>query len=130
MQTFLPVASFIESAKILDYRRLGKQRVEAKQILKAIHVGGGWQNHPAVRMWRAFEPALCGYYNAMVTEWIERGYNNNMPLIAIETWDLPTWFGNPAFHAAHRSNLLRKAPEYYQQFDWTEPNDLEYVWPV
>lgn len=33
MQTFLPYGSFIESAKCLDYGRLGKHRVEAKQII-------------------------------------------------------------------------------------------------
>lgn len=34
MQTFLPYSSFEESAKCLDNKRLGKQRVEAKQILE------------------------------------------------------------------------------------------------
>lgn len=34
MNTFLPYPSFDESAKCLDYKRLGKQRVEAKQILE------------------------------------------------------------------------------------------------
>ena len=41
MQTFLPYSSFTESAKILDWRRLGKQRVEGMQIIKVgliIHV--------------------------------------------------------------------------------------------
>jgi hypothetical protein len=33
MQTFLPYASFEETAHILDYRRLGKQRVEGWQII-------------------------------------------------------------------------------------------------
>ena len=32
MQTFLPYQNFIKSAKCLDYKRLGKQRVEALQI--------------------------------------------------------------------------------------------------
>ena len=36
MQTFLPYSSFTESAKILDWRRLGKQRVEGMQIINAI----------------------------------------------------------------------------------------------
>lgn len=36
MQTFLPYISFEESAACLDYRRLGKQRLEAKQLLNAI----------------------------------------------------------------------------------------------
>ncbi|HEY4386986.1 MAG TPA: pyrimidine dimer DNA glycosylase/endonuclease V, partial [Ktedonobacteraceae bacterium] len=33
MQTFLPCADFAESARILDNRRLSKQRVEGQQIL-------------------------------------------------------------------------------------------------
>ena len=36
MQTFLPYPDFTQSAKTLDYRRLGKQRVEAWQILNAL----------------------------------------------------------------------------------------------
>ena len=36
MQTFLPYADFAASAKCLDYRRLGKQRIECLQILTAI----------------------------------------------------------------------------------------------
>ena len=36
MQTFLPHKIFHISAEMLDYRRLGKQRVEAKQILNAL----------------------------------------------------------------------------------------------
>ena len=35
MQTFLPYESFRESAKVLDWRRLGKQRVEGMQIINA-----------------------------------------------------------------------------------------------
>lgn len=49
MQTFLPFPSFIESARVLDNKRLCKQRVECLQILKALHDPSyGWQNHPAV----------------------------------------------------------------------------------
>ena len=36
MQTFLPYDSFEESASVLDWKRLGKQRVEAMQIVNAI----------------------------------------------------------------------------------------------
>ena len=36
MQTFLPVADFVESARMLDYKRLGKQRVEGMQLLNAM----------------------------------------------------------------------------------------------
>jgi hypothetical protein len=37
--------------------------------------------------------------------------------------------GDEAFHASHRSNLLRKDRDYYGAFGWTEPDDLPYVWP-
>ncbi len=36
MQTFLPHESFKKSFKVLDYRRLGKQRVEAHQVLNVL----------------------------------------------------------------------------------------------
>jgi len=44
--------------------------------------------------------------------------------------DKPSWLGDPAFHRAHQSNLLRKDPEWYGQFGWEVKNDLPYVWPV
>jgi hypothetical protein len=36
MQTFLPYEDFTLSAQVLDYRRLGKQRVEALQIYNVL----------------------------------------------------------------------------------------------
>lgn len=36
VNTFLPYPSFEESARVLDWRRLGKQRVEAQQILRVL----------------------------------------------------------------------------------------------
>lgn len=130
MQTFLPVPNFEETAKILDYRRLGKQRVEAKQILNTILNGGGWKNHPAVKMWRGFESALGLYMDCMIREWIKRGYKNTMPLLLPqEPLIMPPWIGLEIFHASHRSNLLRKNSKYYSQFGWIESQDLPYYWP-
>ena len=134
MQTFLPLPDFKATAKCLDWRRLGKQRVEAKQILDilmGIRRGGGWRSHPAVKMWAGHEPALANYLQAMISEWVERGYNNTMaaPIFA-EAATPPPWLGDRGFHASHRSNLLRKDPEHYGKFGWTEAPDLPYVWPV
>ena len=36
MQTFLPYSNFQKSAEVLDWRRLGKQRVEGMQIINTI----------------------------------------------------------------------------------------------
>lgn len=146
MQTFLPSPSYIESAQMLDYRRLGKQRVECKQILLALgKTQGGWVNHPATKMWRGYEYELASYGSAMCREWIKRGYRDSLS-VDFELWryildgkaseagiprhPVPPWLGDERLHASHRSNLLRKDPKYYARFGWAEPDDMPYVWPV
>lgn len=134
MQTFLPYPDFEASAAALDSRRLGKQRVEAHQILRILrgeYAGRGWRHHPAVAMWRGYEDALGVYMNAMITEWMRRGYKNTMALYPVPSSpEMPPWLGDAGLHAAYRSNLLRKAPDFYCQYGWTEPPDLPYVWPA
>lgn len=130
MQTFLPYPDFQKSLSCLDYRRLGKQRVESSQILNALQgKSTGWVNHPATKMWRGYEDALSLYYDLSIDEWTKRGYRNTMQKTNVKTDKFPQWFGMEAFHAAHRSNLLRKDAAYYGQFGWTEPHDLPYIWP-
>lgn len=132
MQTFLPYDDIVNSVSALDNKRLGKQRVEAFQILKALSDPTyGWRNHPAVKMWRGYEECLKHYLLCSIHAWLGRGFKNTMalpqpryPLV------YPPWLGDPAFHASHRSNLLRKDPVYYGKFGWSEPSDLPYVWPV
>lgn len=149
MQTFLPYPSFRESVACLDRQRLGKQRVEAKQILLALGVPVGdhlamsssWANHPACRMWRRHETALAEYAMAACQEWIRRGYKDSLLAQFFAAWkhsiydarfsmDKPAWLGNEALHRSHRSNLLRKDHGYYSRFGWTEPDNLPYFWPA
>lgn len=140
MQTFLPYAGFAAAAATLDRLRLGKQRVECMQLLNAIVVpGAGWSNHPAARMWRGHERSLLEYAYAVCDEWTSRGYRDTvhgkLGLFAAANWtslgsSAPPWLGDPAFHASHRSNLLRKDPVHYGTYGWTEPHDLPYVWPL
>lgn len=136
MQTFLPYPDFAESARVLDRQRLGKQRVEVLQLLRAILVpGSGWENHPAANMWRGYEMSLRNYGMTICDEWFRRGYKDTCKLklahMVLPIHDrVPHWLGDPAFHAAHRSNLLRKDPTHYGRFGWAEPNDLPYLWPV
>ncbi len=132
MQTFLPYSDFIKTAKVLDYRRLGKQRVEARQILDIItnNKRGAWSNHPAVNMWRGYSEALSEYGDCIIMEWIGRGYRNNMEILGIKANLYPFWLGNEDFHRSHRSNLVRKAPEYYGKIWIYETDNLPYIWPV
>jgi hypothetical protein len=131
MQTFLPYPSFEDSVRCLDYRRLGKQRVEAMQLLNALRgKTDGWVNHPACKMWRGHEAALAVYMNYCIDEWTRRGYKNTMKHQQLGCCLVPSWVGREDFHASHRSNLLRKDKEWYSQFGWTEPDNLPYVWPI
>ncbi len=130
MQTFLPYQNFARSARCLDSKRLGKQRIEAKQILLILRgQKTGWRNHPAVRMWEGYENALASYYNAMVTEWVRRGFHNTMELEVIGMpIIMPPWIRRRSINLAYRSNLLRKDPTHYSQFKWDVPTDLPYIW--
>lgn len=133
MQTFLPYPDFYKSALCLDRARLGKQRVEAWQILRILRGdSAGWANHPAVKMWKGHIAALCDYGRAICDEWIKRGYRDSMrPRFDLAGNGIrPAWIGDSEFHKAHRSNLLRKDPSWYGKFKWKENPDLPYIWPV
>lgn len=131
MQTWLPYPDFRASARCLDARRLGKQRVEAYQILRTLRgVSRGWRNHPAVRMWEGHEAALSAYMNACIDEWVLRGYKNTMKKARVSRWRRPPWLGDEALHASHRANLLRKDAIFYGRYGWTEDPTTPYVWPA
>lgn len=140
MQTFLPYPKMSRSAKVLDRQRLGKQRVETLQIMRALIENTGWIHHPATNMWRGYEWALLHYQKAVVEEWKNRGYKDtcfhktfdlffSVPRLHTERNVLPPWWGNSAFHISHQSNLIRKDPEHYGPLFPGITNDIPYVWP-
>lgn len=145
MQTFLPESSFTDSASVLDDKRLGKQRVEAKQIyLSLTDPDYGWKHHPAVKMWASYEGSLASYGYIICLEWIRRGKEDTLlPWFEerltdclhpnrynIYPYEPPPWLGDERFHLAHKSNLMRKDPVYYSQYYAGVPNDLPYFWPT
>lgn len=150
MQTFLPYPDFEQTARVLDRRRLGSQRVEALQLLNALTVPGhGWRHHPAAKMWRDHEEALGRYALTMCEVWTGLGFadtvadtvrghlRDRLGVTRVRTQAqlaragaLPPWLGDDAFHRTHRSNLLRKDPEHYGATFGDVPDDLEYCWPV
>jgi hypothetical protein len=149
MQTFLPCPDFAESAAVLDSRRLGKQRAENIQVLRALTVPGyGWRHHPAAAMWAGYEEALVRYGLIVCDEWLSRGHADTSAttlladlqsatgLAAVRSQDvlsdageLPPWLGDPAFHRSHQSALARKDPAHYRRYFPEVPDDLRYVWP-
>jgi hypothetical protein len=144
VQTFLPYASFERSARVLDPRRLGKQRVEAFQCLRAqARPDYGWRHHPVVRMWRGCDEALAAYGLAICAAWIRAGCADTVagkivaelgrvPRRQAElrrAGALPRWLGDRALHRSHRSALVRKDPAWYGPRFPGVPPDLPYVWP-
>jgi len=146
MQTFLPYANLSESAQALDSKRLGKQRIEALQIYQALTEGSRWENHPAVIMWRGYEHILACYHNYCIEEWVRRGFNNTMDMLSpnpvpnspwkhLRTAAYPWWWGCSQFHDSHKSNLLRKDFDYYDDnhkwyTDLKVDDDWLYLWPL
>lgn len=148
MQTFLPYPDFERSARALDTRRLGKQRVETIQVVRGLTVEGyGWRHHPAVRMWRGHEEALARYGLTCCAVWTENGRADTCATTIVtdvaaagvttvrsqaelaEAGLLPPWLGDEAVHRSHRSALLRKDPDHYGPLFPDVPDDLPYVWP-
>jgi hypothetical protein len=150
VQTFLPYPDFAASAAVLDAKRLGKQRVEALQVLRGLTVPGyGWRHHPAVRMWAGREEALVRYGLEICREWTSLGRADTCAaqLVtglagatgrdgAVRTQPelaaagaLPRWLGDPDFHRSHQSALVRKDPGFYAARFPGVPDDLPYLWP-
>lgn len=133
MQTFIPYTCFLNAAKVLDQKRLGKQRLEAKQILDLVEgrADNNWKHHPAVRMWEGFGHLLKYYYRVVLFEWERRGYVNNMTWPDVEHGPFPDWLYDERLVLSHRCNLMRKDPEYYGQFRWKNIDPkAPYWWPV
>lgn len=151
MQTFLPAEDFQEAVRLLDPKRLGKQRVESLQVMGSLTglrwskereqveeaAGKGWSNHPVVRMWRGHERALLEYQRATCAHWTSLGFQDTClekteALFAASSLSrelvLPPWL-TPAFCASHRAALLWKDGGFYSRWGWTEEPAYDYLWP-
>lgn len=141
MQTFMPYPSFEDSLKALDYRRLGKQRIEARMALDNL-LGikqKKWGNHIVNKIWKGYEEALTVYYNCCLSEWESRGYKNNMPYYAqVGEFKYPWWLGNIKLHVSHRINLLNKDFIFYREAFNVQDADQMFIssfpfgywWPI
>ncbi len=101
----------------------------------------GWRSHPAVLMWKGYEPALLKYQQQICAVWTERGHRDTCYTKTrglMERWYEgilppyvdPPWLGDEQLHRSHQSNLVRKDPEVYGQYFPEVPDDEPYVWPL
>jgi hypothetical protein len=158
MQVFLPFADFTTSVQCLDNKRLGKQRVECYQIMRAIlfEDSKGWRNHPATKMFKTSIGALQVYTQLCCGEWISRGFTDTVSekisdLYYAETSGYGTEYFNSVhkafvqdhkFHQSHRLALLMKDFTFYKDKFQMFPQEIEfaqrfyydtkdiYIWPT
>ena len=135
MQTFITSYDFVETAQSLDNKRLNKQLLEGRQILKILATGqqsGGWVNHPATRMWHGYERMFYNYLTAIKDECVYRGIAVDANWQAIEelmrmgSYNFgpnlvePWWYADQEMLLriiqTHRANLYKKDPEYYYDY--------------
>jgi hypothetical protein len=142
MQTFLtsansdPVEACRETFNMLDNARLGKQRLEAVQIIK-----NQFPNHPATKMWQGHKHALALYASFACIHWRERGKQDTLlPILdgamrsARSPLVWPWWFGHPAFVRAHQTKLYWKgSPKWVAHLNEMAPRHqvmrMPYLWP-
>ena len=128
-------------------RHLGKQRVEAHQMIvlienlqaETVKPASAWIHHPALLMWIDHLALLKYYYNRCLAHFAARGGHNDKlgPLdispdeISQTNAYLPYWWGFEPFHMSHRASLYRKNPWDYEAL---KPSDFYlnrgYFWPT
>lgn len=135
MITFLPSPDYKECAKILDYKRLGKNRIEAKWVVQVLFGESKWINHALIRLWEPYRASLIHYCIEICEEWIRRGYNDNQLNYFLDRREtyyvVPNWMTEERLFSSHRTKLITKDPIYYSRFNWEEVPDpnVGYFWP-
>ena len=113
MQVFI-VGSPLETAMVLDKKRLNRQIQEAQVILDALNGAKAWSNHPCTLQYRGHEKWLMNYMGCLIRYRcgeIERAATSS-------TWcELDT----PPFHTQTyfdnmKSRLFTKDPVHYAEY--------------
>ncbi len=155
MQVFIPEFDFVTCAQVLDRQRLGKQRVEARNILVVLLGKPAWcsdkeynyllryKNAPQVLQWKESEICLIDYLRCICAEWKKRGYIDNCWQQSLETckeilkdkdpaalvYQKPWWL-DMYYVLRHRNTLLYKNIQHYRQFGWRNNPRIERFYPV
>lgn len=136
MQTFLPFPDLKKSASVLDNKRLNKQIMECRQIVRSLKgQSKGWVNHPMVKAWRGCESLLVRFGIICCDEKLQRTGKDHVFRVEleqnnIEDSSIPWWFGKEEIHGQYRANLLHKNPEWYVKFGWKEIPDSRKFYPL
>ncbi len=123
MQVFI-VDSPLETAQVLDKRRLNKQIIENNQILNAIYGQRAWRNHPCTLQYKDLTAWLCAYSLCL-----EDYRDKNME--DAEFWSNVADSVRPSFHTEEFFNQMKrrlytKMPEHYNQWEHLGESDVNW----
>lgn len=135
---WLPFANVKANIDVLTDAHICDVVFEGMQCLRDIHepsVAGrderAWRNHPA---------GLLFYIIAAEAEMRRRGMDGEPRVFSAFTWisrrsatmspQMPSWYGDPAFHESQRSHLIRVNPLHYaRRLPPTTRLELPVIWP-
>ena len=125
MQLFI-VGSPLETAMVLDPKRLRKQIVECGQILNALNGVKAWSNHPCVLQYRGYEKWVQYYTSCL--ECYKRGL-----IRASDAWSSLAMSMRPDWHTQEyydqmKRRLYTKDPEHYKQWADLGFSDENWYW--
>ena len=127
MNVFI-IGTPLETAALLDTRRLRKQIIECKQILAAIAgTTKFWRNHPCTIQYEDHATWLSLYMECLKL-WIEGDICG-----AIIASDHAERFFKPLFHTepyfdSMKRRLYTKDPEHYAQWAEWGTSDINWYW--
>ena len=158
-RTWVPLEDMTASAATLNQQHIVAQLGEGSIVLRALLEpcdGAGWRHHPAVRMWRGYEPAFVRYLVLHSAEARRRGYytvnfdrrfttaggaadffdtnfavvSAHMPPNLVPASIVMPWWWGGEIHARDRAALVARFPEHYGPI-WPDVEPLdEPWWPV
>lgn len=117
MQIFVPFVNTVDTAKILDQRRLNKQIIECRQVLKAIDQRkkgekAAWMNHPVTIQYENYTEWLNWY--TITLEAVFR--KNDFSALLNSEPKRPPFIGDDSYHKQHRRRLYDKDNNHYDIF--------------
>lgn len=125
MQVFI-VGSPLETAQILDKKRLNRQIQEVKVILDALNGAKAWSNHPCVLQYRESILWLCNYMKCL--DCYQRGN-----IFSAELFSSACNCIRPPFHTGEyfkqmKRRLYTKNPQHYSQWAHLGTSEDNWYW--
>lgn len=137
MITLMPNIGFFKSLRQLDDDRLSKQRQDAFGALELLLGPKPKTRHIMMDMWDGYEYVLGVYGMSACSEWQNKRGNRDKIAFEIHArleglpkeFDMPPWMEDLDFHRSHRSYLIRKMPEFYEELWPNTPLNMPLLWP-